>query len=710
MPTGSTGGMTDAQLGEFLYYRIRLPGSVFLCRDWDLEDMLERAGRIEFILEHSTREQAQEWYRMLGTKQHEAQLRGRLPGPSARSVQLHHLGPGLGRPFRLPSKKIDAVCEACKLEFPDAVELLSEVLADELKCFGSDRWRAGANVIDFRAYGRTSERIWYSVKGGALNFSVLPLYTERARILLPGLGLSSRSLVLFPSTVDHGTLYNQAQLWDGPDEVLVTDSLVIAHAGNPFGRAPEDYPFLWTSWYGGARNVAEVDWSPLKGKRIRYLVLDHSGMAVQQAYETALLAEKGIREQLRQKVTFVCYLEGPGRPASTVSLMPHPPIVLGPEDLKAYVSKLSSQPLVLPWNSSSLSTPVGSPFPRRRKRLFDPFASEGTATLIYGGEGVGKSLLALSMAKCAFYGTRLCGSWRSRLSTNVVYIASDSPLSPFTSTLDAVFGEDGWESGIDDGGSFATPTQTGQESDGTALIIRHFQKGSLGMELPEQGLQWAEFVEKTLPPSFGVAPLVVLDGMFWLTTLRTLPFGLTTFLRRMRAIRGAVLVVVGTSGSGSKHIGRIRDMFPWDSVIEVKARRSGDAAAVGMSVRIEKGFALRKEEPRLLKLGYCSTDQSWELVGRKRTPLDELEKVLDLLLMGKTQQQIALDLGITVSQAKRRRDQLRGAAPLNQSIAEAPFGSGQAKALIARYQAFRADEHGDAPPCSGCSPPVTTID
>ena len=129
----------------------------------------------------------------------------------------------------------------------------------------------------------------------------------------------------------------------------------------------------------------------------------------------------------------------------------------------------------------------------------------------------------------------------------------------------------------------------------------------------------------------------------------------------------------------------LRSHLPFDSILKVEARDTTDPAAIGMSVRIQKGLALEKDEPQLLQFDFWPKSGLWRVVHAKRTKLQELQMVAEHMAEGASDRAIALALGISLASAKQRKRQVRGKEDLPARILKSRNQRETAEALVALH-------------------------
>ena len=667
----------DHRLEEYLYRSMVLRGAHFLHRDYEKEELMSQMAMADFALEFALSEEKrrslgmEEARKTLAQGKQEARDLGSslIPG-------LFEFGPSRGGKVRLEAPHLQKFAKGIAKSPLEATQIVNAVPLEEGQRH-DDRPLDDLAGVDPCFYIDCPALIPYSLEEGITRFCIEVLFAGEGYLLRPTYAPTQMHRLRLSRFANPPQLYNLQQLKHGPENVILTDSLLIAHDNNRFLRPFRTDFCVWTSWYEGAHGVTDVDWSPLKGKCIYYLILDHSGHKPEEALRTADSVRMGILEKIGEETRFVGCIERPtdgnryGGPSQ-----PRLPVAFGQDQFDAYadgVRPIQSQAT----DNGDSRLPATKSFVRKRRRIYYPFVSEGTATLMCGHEAAGKSWLALAMAMGAFQGERLVDSWQGswqgqrKHPVDVVYIVSDSQGPGTLEKVEALLTARGAQLQEGPQGALCTTLfRPGKHS--AKLSIHHLSDSQLALLLPAGGKGICELVKASSPAASESGPLVIIDGF---TSIRDLAdpgksaLPMRELVRSLKAMRAAVLLVAGTTEEmPANGVKQLKQSVPWDSIVTIKQRKTRDAAAIGLTVRIEKGFGLLDGEPRSLALDFHPVRNTWEIVGRKRSKLEEMQEICQLLLKGKKQKSVALALRINVSTVKAVRRQLLKRSPLPASI------------------------------------------
>ena len=133
-------------------------------------------------------------------------------------------------------------------------------------------------------------------------------YFDNKKIVLPlhwleGLGIPWH---FFPD--ERSPFFNQVYLSGNIPIVILTDSVELAGINQEILDRAQNPDIAWLSWYGEHNAVEKMDWSLLKGCRVYYLLLEHSGFGGKRVYDTALAVKKKLDEVGVAEFKFISYL------------------------------------------------------------------------------------------------------------------------------------------------------------------------------------------------------------------------------------------------------------------------------------------------------------------------------------------------------------------------------------------------------------------
>ncbi len=217
-----------------------------------------------------------------------------------------------------------------------------------------------------------------------------------------------------------------------PKTVLLTDSLEIAQKNSfhlwqqiqtcdrPFEEAYEMlFTHEWISWYGDCAGVAHADWSPLRGRQVYYLLIEHSGLGAQEVYETGRAVQEELKKVGVEELKFISFLYTEFLARTQSGFIRAVPTILTDDEFFTFGRYAPPNKRLL----SLFSNPEQHRLLQLNQSfLLRPFLRAQSVTLLYGERQSGKTWLTLSAAYATSQGLTPEEMWDTKESANVLYI------------------------------------------------------------------------------------------------------------------------------------------------------------------------------------------------------------------------------------------------------------------------------------------------
>lgn len=245
---------------------------------------------------------------------------------------------------------------------------------------------------------------------------------------------------LFTPPETPSPLLNLKQIVNAMVEVvLMSDSLELAYdlqllLNQPVGdpRILPEVQTAATSWYGGAEAIHKVNCSALKGKRVLYLVLEHSGNSREQALANAAKVY-GHLSSLGVDVEVVdCWTKAYRKPAvddcDEPFTFPARPVlsIIDPAELmaasRAAGAKTGKDAGRSAQGEGSVTMLGDCLRVMDETFLFSPVIGESSSTLLFAPAGLGKTWTGLYLACALASGEPAFGHWLPERPRGVLYL------------------------------------------------------------------------------------------------------------------------------------------------------------------------------------------------------------------------------------------------------------------------------------------------
>jgi len=236
-----------------------------------------------------------------------------------------------------------------------------------------------------------------------------------------------------PLFVDYFRLCYEA-ITEFVNQKLEQDEREIAELEQQIKRLEErNLQFVISSWYGGVDTVPDVAWNVLKNRAV-YLLL--SCVCPEQLELGLILEARLMQEDI--KLGFVAYENNEFRTISSDELSclaEKNHIALPTRTEKTKTAKITSNQL----KRFDINNPQRSSRAKSKYVVF-PIIEEHTITLLYSQEGLGKTLVAMSIALAASSGTKVFGdsfanAWAAEKPVSVLYVDGEMSEDNFNDRL-----------------------------------------------------------------------------------------------------------------------------------------------------------------------------------------------------------------------------------------------------------------------------------
>ncbi len=551
--------------------------------------------------------------------------------------------------------------------------------------------RCAPSVTDFQFYDKWGYHAGVvQLHQSGLDKYFLPLFQWKHAITG-----ASRDVPLLPSPSPfyRPALANRSE-GELPEVVLLTDSLELAKANflawKESGQGSEQQVEM-ASWYGGIEGLDHLDFSVFEGRQVVYLMMEHSGLSPAEVWNTASKVVSRINGADNSKISFASYLAGSIHDKTPSTSVQNIPRLYTYEDFMEIVHTATVSPTRHPREYKP------NPMQRinhHRNFLFEPFLEEGSATLIFGDRGCGKTWFTVSRAFAMTHGVTLAEQWKSKGRSWVIYIHEEPGLFSFGNKLETALRMMTPSKRIRDHTSqpFAQAAQQGLSS----FPCTSLQDGFMGKDLPPLGLSEKEELNNlcnsrfrwmtTCPHQLDITQPVtqnyimeavlevetsktdempstlILDGLSSIEKLRRGDAslnGMRDFLNKLKGLNTSIILVPPGISGGRKRVANI-ERLGIDNVVEIKHQQAHTPDDLNLSVHVYKAA---KRHPELKTRSYMRFNPDaerpqWQIVRDSR-PRTEIEtEVGKFTRQGMTEKETACMVGISLSLVKKMKREL----------------------------------------------------
>ena len=210
--------------------------------------------------------------------------------------------------------------------------------------------------------------------------------------------------------LDHIAFFKNAK-------IILTEHLDIVRSLVRINKDSKN-ELLFSSWYGGIENIDNIDWSPLKGRSVYYLLWNNDSFNEHQRKQRLKTAKKlyykfHADSNMHFKIMIV-------------------------DTFNNDVIELDDERLINILNSNNISAPknlvdyqeslINSNISQKNEMdfLINPVLKKNSLTVLYAPAGLGKTWLGLSMGLAMANGTDVFKDWEgTRRNQNVLYILGE---------------------------------------------------------------------------------------------------------------------------------------------------------------------------------------------------------------------------------------------------------------------------------------------
>jgi len=688
----------DGYVEDYLIRFFRNMPSVFIPRNIALENQIIRAGKIEYLLnssiENFMKAFKQNWLNINNKKfciNIERTTKGGIvvePKEQFRTLMaqqrltlLDLLGCTQNNNSRQEYQnkfeliKLYQIYRKIDLN-SDAVDLLSreldvtpDTIIEPVFNIKSCTLRIGQTFDFFRLWH------FFNVNSNLSNCFAITRYLDNKKVMLPLHWSQAPQLswTFFPGA--QPPFFNQSRLDNNLRSiVLLTDSIELAGINQRNLDCAMVADIAWLSWYGERNAVEKMDWSLLKGCRVYYLLLEHSGFGGKTVYETALAVKRKLDTVGVAEFKFISYLAaGIDYVEQSKVAAPIPTIYSADEFEPAMARERQTLPPAFATFQNDLAR-----LTRGRKVLLTPLIRERSATLIWGMPKSGKTWFAANMALAMALGKPAFQNWSPLAHrSTILYIHGESEgdisleekLTVLSKTLSA-------HTPITINPNAFLSERTMQPVVYVNNLPINYYVQLLDTRWPQPDLELysaiiclSKTIEKSVPPG-----VIILDDVFF-SSPQTWALQ-NMLIRDLKSAGWAIIIVAGPQlapvGIGfsallnsqavvHKATPEFIDHAQVDSIIKIKKRSCKDGKLT-IGVKIESPWVNADDSKFDCYLDSIANPPVFEHVKREKTrwpePLKKprielVREVTELHQKGFKGQQIADKLRITLSMVKK---------------------------------------------------------
>ena len=455
---------------------------------------------------------------------------------------------------------------------------------------------------------------------------------------------------------------------------IITDSPEIAAINNENCQRYGIRDILWLSWLGEEKTIRDVDWNDLKGRSVYYLLREHSGFGGKIIYETATAVKNELDKIGIASFKYISFLDN-GICSSSQSLRSKIfPDFLSTDEADVFLKKAIDFPQIFIDFKNKISDLYES-----HKTILTPLLTNSSATIIYGDQHSGKSWFAMNIAFAVSQGKEPFYGWNCKCpNCKIVYINGETESLSFKNKMRKILAIHVGRINpryIDN----ATPQATDFKDvlgffpymDYPDIKKRKLRWSIVNCKNKTQNQEeWCFHILKLLDndnqEEQSQPKIVFLDNLF--TADRRYLSLQDTLIRKLKERGWAVVIILQGQVLHNQKIEYLKRVAI-DNVIKIEKSVIADPDEIKMSVFIEKGIGLTKDQkrkfmcsvkpdadpPTFERQGYVS--DKWNKALRKsRSQLNN--EIIKLLKAGNKGPAIAKELGISLSLVKKRKTEL----------------------------------------------------
>jgi RecA-family ATPase len=494
------------------------------------------------------------------------------------------------------------------------------------------------NFYHWKYYGQGFSTACLFEKDGCVKSVIRINYFSSKKILLPS----------FASSIDYGRFYyfspyfpkqplfNLYYLKQRPSAIVIlTDSVELAKKNQIFLNREGITDIIWVSWFDPNEILDNIDWSPLKGRKLYFLLKEHSGMGTEQVYKTA--------EELKAKLPTPAY-----RPLRYICLLPY--IESKPEP--SYL--IARSPMM--WNSidfikkTSNKSNAYREFLKHRisekgapRLIFKPFIYERTVSMLYGPPNAGKTWIAVSIAAALKHGQKVWDGWEATDVFNVLYIHGAMDERCFQEKLEKV-----------------EKQYKGTESRG---IIEFVTLVTDSLPLMEDARTIVSCVDSFMRRYNCHPNLVILDSLPFIRKLKKVSGEKIELQQKIQDIKYAdCAIMIVCDAHKHTELNIIKKDWSVEAVVKINSNDSICPEKIAASAHLLKGTR-NKDSQTYQKIEFEPEADipRWEIITTERSKEENKFLINDILRKKNkiSDSNIARHLNLTVDQIKKLKSEIR---------------------------------------------------
>lgn len=421
----------------------------------------------------------------------------------------------------------------------------------------------------------------------------------------------------------HGFYYNLKWAKLHPQApIVLTDSIPLAEQNqHKFNLPPFNVqPVQWMSWFGGRESVDHLDFGSFSGRIVYCLVIQHSGLSLEETYKTALTVKERLEKSGVNQLRFIYYLDPEVSAFAKLEYSKDVPLILDAVAFEHYARRALSKEPLEPRESSAGTPSINPP-----TTMIEPVVANQSLSFIYGSGAI--SIVARSLAiTAAQSSSSIFNAWHSDCSVDVIYLLGERVFRSV-------------ENGI-------CPLHNCPSFRSIDL---------LNNQLDVMSLKGQDYIEECIYNSTtGRRQLIVLDGFLSLDEVVENKSSLEVFRNWVtRLIRkGVALWMIPPSGRISKNV---RELLKPDTIIRVDAVNTGDPEILGMDINVEKSPFLYSIDAASLSVEIApwSETPTWEVATSRDKYSKREQRLRQLVRLGRREKDIAMELDVSVAMVKK---------------------------------------------------------
>lgn len=471
-------------------------------------------------------------------------------------------------------------------------------------------------------------------------------YSPKFKFLLPSFLYSSyyqfnTLRYYFNPFYHYAPLFNLFYLQHRPKAIVIlTDSIEIAKKNQFFADKARCTNIIWISWYGEQSSIEHVDWEPLKGRTIYYLLKEHSGIYREQICQIALLVRNKLFSLGNLFIKYIFLLENPYAdylPSQLNSIT----LILNHKTFQDFIDGKLDYSLHNSVSACSL-IPQRSVYETGKiKTVFTPFIYSRSVAIIYGPYSA-KTWIAINIALAIKYGDKMWEGCEARKSGNVLYVHGGAESNFLTERKQLL----------------ETQYKKTENTGNVFFYCPAEDKRSLMLnDLDLISYKLSEFTDNH-------PDLIILDSLPYLEKIKNkkgIKVELNCKLREWKSLNYAILIINDMSNKNWPGYRQWKKDLSIDAEVEIKKRDPICAEGIAASVSLRSGSRDRNSTKfQHVELDPTAKIPRWEIITTARTKEENKKRINKLLIEYElTDQKIAQGLNLSLDQVKKFKQELR---------------------------------------------------